>query len=57
MANQLIFVTKFGHGRPKKVVRDPQGKAKIIFMADNGLNLVEIRPTFGQKWSKVWPPR
>ena len=50
MADQLIFVTKLSHERPKKVAGDPKGKTKIIFMADNGLNLVGIRPTFGQKF-------
>ena len=53
MADQLIFVAKFGYGRPKKVTGDPQGKGKTISMADNGLNLVRIGPTFGQKWPKV----
>ena len=57
MADQLIFVAKFGHRRPKKVAGDPQSKVKTIFMADNGLNLVGIGPTFDQKWPKIWPPR
>jgi len=47
MADQLIFVAKFGHGRLKKVDGDPQGKAKTIFMADK-------RPKSRRNWVNFW---
>ena len=48
MADQLIFVAKFSHGRPKKVAGDPQGKAKTIFIADK-------RPKSNRNWVNFRP--
>ena len=48
MPDQLIFVTKFGNGRPKKVAGDPQGKAKTIFMAYK-------RPKSRRNWANFRP--